>query len=104
MTDKTNEFILDPIPHEWGYVSEDDNWMAVPFGDEYMVIKNDQQVKSFKRLNAAKKYIQNQIQEPEDPPQKPVQKRQATKKKTPQKQKKPKQQKLKKVASLEDFM
>lgn len=70
-----NIFILNPIPHEWGYVSDDNNWMAVPFGNDYMVIKNDQQIKSYKKLNAAKKYIQNQIQEQSSVPEKSPKKR-----------------------------
>lgn len=88
-----NELILDPIPYEWGYISEDNNWMAVPFADNYMVIKNDQQIKSFKKLNAAKKYIQNKIQDQEQTP--------STKN---TKTKKVKTQKSKKASSLEDFM
>jgi hypothetical protein len=84
-----NIFILNPIPHEWGYVSDDDSWMAVPFGNDYMVIKNDQQIKSFKKLNAAKKYIQNQIQEQSSVPEKSSKKRN-------------KKEKVK--STLEDFM
>jgi hypothetical protein len=70
----SNEYILNPIPHEWGYVSEDNHWMAVPFDTGYMVIKDDQQIKSFKFLKAATKYIQAQIGEEKDSKPKKVSK------------------------------
>jgi len=42
-----------------GFVSSNQEWAAVPFGKEYMIIHMGQQDKVFKTLDEAKNYIKS---------------------------------------------
>lgn len=57
-----NYGLLNPKPSEpSGYVSKDEMWAAVPFGKQFMVIYNGQQVHVSGTLATAKSYINKQI-------------------------------------------
>jgi hypothetical protein len=53
-----NSDILNPSPgFPNGYLSKDNTWAAVPFGKQFMIIHNGQQVYTCKTYNDAKAYI-----------------------------------------------
>lgn len=47
-----------------GYVTKDGMWAAVPFGKQFMIIHNGQQVHIAGTLVSAKSYINKQIKVP----------------------------------------
>ena len=47
-----------------GYVAKDGMWVAVPFGKQFMIIHNGEQVHVVGTLVSAKSYIKKQIQVP----------------------------------------
>jgi hypothetical protein len=57
-----NYGLLNPKPSDpAGYVTKDEMWAAVPFGKQFMIIHNGEQVHVAGTLTTAKSYIQKQI-------------------------------------------
>jgi hypothetical protein len=53
-----NQTLLDSIPsHPEGYCTKDGLWAAVPFGDQFMILHNGQQVHTAKDFESSKEYI-----------------------------------------------
>ena len=44
-----------------GYVTKDEMWAAVPFGNKFMILHNGEQVQTCQNLSTAKSYINKQI-------------------------------------------
>lgn len=60
-----NYGLLNPKPSEpAGYMTNDGMWAAVPFGKQFMIIHNGQQVHVTGTLVSAKSYIKKQIKVP----------------------------------------
>lgn len=54
----TNRTLLDSIPsHPDGYCTKDGLWVAVPFGDQFIILNNGQQVHIEKNFESSKEYI-----------------------------------------------
>ena len=59
-----NEGLLNPKPGDpAGYVTKDGMWAAVPWGTQFVVICNGQQVHTAKTLTLAKDYIKKKVQQ-----------------------------------------
>lgn len=59
-----NESLLNPKPGDPnGYVTKDLKWAAVPWGNQFIVICNGQQVHTSKTLTLAKEYIKKKVQQ-----------------------------------------
>jgi hypothetical protein len=57
-----NYGLLNPKPSDpAGYVTKDEMWAAVPFGKQFMIIHNGEQIHVAGTLATAKSYIQKQI-------------------------------------------
>ena len=57
-----NYGLLNPKPSDpAGYVTKDEMWAAVPFGKQFMILHNGEQVHVAGTLVTAKSYIQKQI-------------------------------------------
>ena len=57
-----NYGLLNPKPSDpAGYVTKDEMWAAVPFGKQFMIIHNGEQVHVAGTLATAKSYINKQI-------------------------------------------
>ena len=57
-----NYGLLNPKPSEpAGYVTKDEMWAAVPFGNKFMIIHNGEQVHVAGTLAVAKSYINKQL-------------------------------------------
>ena len=57
-----NYGLLNPKPSEpAGYVTKDEMWAAVPFGEKFMIIHNGEQVHVAGTLALAKSYINKQL-------------------------------------------
>jgi hypothetical protein len=57
-----NYGLLNPKPSDpAGYVTKDEMWAAVPFGKQFMIIHNGEQVHVAGTLTTAKSYINKQI-------------------------------------------
>lgn len=57
-----NYGLLDPKPsNPAGYVTKDEMWAAVPFGNKFMIIHNGEQVHVANNLDTAKSFIHNQV-------------------------------------------
>jgi hypothetical protein len=57
-----NYGLLNPKPSEpAGYVTKDEMWAAVPFGNKFMIIHNGEQVHVAGTLAVAKSYIHKQL-------------------------------------------
>jgi len=56
-----NTSILNPVSYEPGYLSKDEMWAAIPYGNRFMIIHNGSQGKVFNTLDNAKKYIEAQV-------------------------------------------
>jgi len=57
-----NYGLLNPKPSEpLGYVTKDEMWAAVPFGKQFMIIHNGEQIHVTGTLAVAKSYINKQI-------------------------------------------
>jgi ABC-type uncharacterized transport system ATPase component len=52
-----NTTVLDAQPHPTGYVTKDGMYAAVPYGKQYIIIHNGQQVQLCRSLDSAKKNI-----------------------------------------------
>ena len=52
-----NNTVLDVQPHPTGYVTKDGMYAAVPYGKQYIIIHNGQQVQLCRSLDSAKKNI-----------------------------------------------
>jgi hypothetical protein len=62
LTNIPNYGLLNPKPSgPAGYVTKDGMWAAVPFGKQFMIIHNGQQVHVTTNLVSAKSYINKQI-------------------------------------------
>ena len=58
----SNYGLLNPkVSDPSGYVTKDGMWAAVPFGKQFMIIHNGEQVYVAGTLAVAKSYIQKQI-------------------------------------------
>jgi hypothetical protein len=58
-----NYGLLNPKPSDpAGYVTKDEMWAAVPFGKQFMILHNGEQVHVIGTLAAAKSYINKQIE------------------------------------------
>ena len=58
-----NYGFLNPKPSDpAGYVTKDEMWAAVPFGKQFMILHNGEQVHVIGTLAAAKSYINKQIE------------------------------------------
>ena len=59
-----NETLLNPKPGDPnGYITKDLKWAAVPWGTQFVVICNGQQVHTAKTLTLAKDYIKKKVQQ-----------------------------------------
>jgi len=57
-----NYGLLNPKPSEpAGYVTKDEMWAAVPFGNKFMIIHNGEQIHVVGTLAVAKSYINKQL-------------------------------------------
>jgi hypothetical protein len=57
-----NYGLLSPKPSEpAGYVTKDEMWAAVPFGNKFMIVHNGEQIHVTGTLVTAKSYINKQI-------------------------------------------
>jgi hypothetical protein len=57
-----NYGLLNPKPSEpSGYVTKDEMWAAVPFGNKFMILHNGEQIHVCQTLVTAKSYINKQI-------------------------------------------
>ena len=57
-----NYGLLNPKPSDpAGYVTKDEMWAAVPFGKQFMILHNGEQVHVSGTLLTAKSYINKQI-------------------------------------------
>jgi len=57
-----NYGLLNPKPSDpAGYVTKDEMWAAVPFGKQFMILHNGEQIHVAGTLATAKSYIQKQI-------------------------------------------
>jgi hypothetical protein len=57
-----NYGLLNPKPSDpAGYVTKDEMWAAVPFGRQFMILHNGEQVHVCGTLTTAKSYINKQI-------------------------------------------
>ena len=57
-----NYGLLNPKPSDpAGYVTKDEMWAAVPFGKQFMILHNGEQVHVAGTLVTAKSYINKQI-------------------------------------------
>jgi len=57
-----NYGLLNPKPSDpAGYVTKDEMWAAVPFGNKFMILHNGEQVHTCQNLSTAKVYINKQI-------------------------------------------
>jgi hypothetical protein len=57
-----NYGLLNPkVSNPSGYVTKDGMWAAVPFGKQFMILHNGEQVHVAGTLATAKSYIQKQI-------------------------------------------
>ncbi len=55
---------LDPVMGEpSGYVTKDGKWAAVPYGKQFIVLCNGEQVHLAKTLALAKEYIQKKVKQ-----------------------------------------
>ncbi len=52
----TNSSLLESEPQNF-YVTNDEMWAAIPYGDNFMVINNGQQIKQFVTLEECVDYI-----------------------------------------------
>ncbi len=53
-----NKNLLNPIPGDPnGYVSKDEMWAAVPFGNKFVIIHNGYQVHTANNYKTARSYI-----------------------------------------------
>lgn len=60
-----NTQILNPIPGTPnGYVPKDKTWVAVPFGNQFIILHNGQQVHLARNYKEAKSYINKRIKAP----------------------------------------
>ena len=60
-----NYGLLNPKPSgPAGYMTKDGMWVAIPFGKQFMILHNGQQVHVAGTLVSAKSYIKKQIQVP----------------------------------------
>jgi hypothetical protein len=58
----SNHGILNPIPSSpSGYLTKDETWAAVPWGNQFIIIHQGLQVHTAKTYSAAKSYIQKQV-------------------------------------------
>lgn len=59
-----NEGILNPkAGNPNGYVTKDGRWAAVPWGKQFVIIHEGQQVYSAKTYNLAKEYIDKKVKQ-----------------------------------------
>lgn len=57
-----NYGLLNPVPSDpAGYITKDEMWAAVPFGNKFMILHNGQQIYVAPNLPSAKSYINKQI-------------------------------------------
>ena len=57
-----NYGLLNPKPSDpAGYVTKDEMWAAVPFGNKFMILHKGHQVHVCQNLSSAKSYINKQI-------------------------------------------
>jgi len=57
-----NYSVLNPVPSDpAGYVTKDEMWAAIPYGNQFMIIHNGNQVHVSNNLNSAKSFIHNQM-------------------------------------------
>ena len=57
-----NYGLLNPKPSDpAGYVTKDEMWAAVPFGNKFMILHNGEQIHVCQTLVTAKSYINKQI-------------------------------------------
>ena len=57
-----NYGLLNPKPSDpAGYVTKDEMWAAVPFGKQFMILHNGEQIHVSGTLSVAKSYINKQI-------------------------------------------
>ena len=57
-----NYGLLNPKPSEpAGYVTKDEMWAAIPYGNQFMIIHNGNQVQVVGTLAVAKSYINKQL-------------------------------------------
>lgn len=60
-----NSEILNAIPgYPNGYVFKDKTWAAVPFGNQFIILHNGEQVHLSRNYKEAKSYIQKRIKAP----------------------------------------
>lgn len=58
----SNYGLLNPTPSEpAGYISKDEMWVAVPFGNKFMILHNGEQIQVCQTLSTAKTYIHKQM-------------------------------------------
>lgn len=55
-----NRTLLDPVTYCPGYVTKDGKWAAVPFGSEFMILNEGNQLEVFPTIAAAKDFIASQ--------------------------------------------
>jgi hypothetical protein len=57
-----NYGLLSPKPSDpAGYVTKDEMWAAVPFGNKFMILHNGEQIHVCQNLSSAKSYINKQL-------------------------------------------
>ena len=68
-----NYGLLNPKPSDpAGYVTKDEMWAAVPFGRQFMILHNGEQVHVCGTLTTAKSYINKQIKASKPKYKKPI--------------------------------
>jgi hypothetical protein len=59
-----NERMLEPVVGDpLGYTTKDGKWAAVPFGKQFIILCNGEQVHLSKSLALAKDYIQKKVKQ-----------------------------------------
>lgn len=58
----SNYGILNPVPSDpAGYVTKDEMWAAVPYGNKFIILHNGHQIHVCQNLATSKSYISKQI-------------------------------------------
>ena len=58
-----NRTLLNPKTYSPGFITKDDIWCAVPYGNRFMILNNGKQIQVFNTLDNAKSFIKKQLKQ-----------------------------------------
>tara|TARA_R110000868_G_scaffold173904_1_gene410331 strand:+ start:1597 stop:1812 length:216 start_codon:yes stop_codon:yes gene_type:complete len=58
-----NRTLLNPKTYSPGFITKDETWCAVPYGNRFMILNNGKQIQVFNTLDNAKSFIKKQLKQ-----------------------------------------